>query len=322
MLIRHLKGWEIPERSVSPESVYLTRRKFLKSIGLATLGTAVGCHRSSADSATREGQIRGIPAASPTADLYPPRRNESFTLDRPITPEVVASTYNNFYEFSEHKKAAGLLAEQLTTRPWTIKVTGLVQNPQIFDIDSLVRKMPLEERLYRHRCVEAWAMAVPWTGFPIRALMELVQPLSSAKYIRMVTFNDPKTAPGMRNTSYPWPYHEGLTIAEAANDLSLFVTGIYGHELTKQHGAPIRLVAPWKYGYKSIKSIVELEFVAERPPTFWSTLIPWEYNFGANVNPKIPHPRWSQASERLIGTNIRRATLDYNGYGPFVSDLY
>ncbi len=322
MLIRTRHGWEIPERTATPEDVYLNRRTFLQALGIAsigTLGTLSGCESSGADEQTA---IPGMPEPSATADLYPAKRNEQFTLDHPLTDEVDAANYNNFYEFSSRKELVARLVERFQTRPWQIEVTGLVQKPQTFDIDDLIRKMPLEERLYRHRCVEAWSMAVPWTGFPMKALLDLVQPLSSAKHVRILTFNNPEQAPGLRNDTYPWPYFEGMTIAEATNDMALFVTGIYGHELTKQHGAPIRIVLPWKYGYKSIKSIVRVEFVEEQPKTFWNTLIPWEYDYVANVNPAIPHPRWSQASERILGTREVRATLPYNGYGEFVAQLY
>ena len=322
MLITIPRGWEIPERTATPEDVFLNRRTFLHALGIAgisTLGAFAGCESSGAKEAPL---IRGLPEPSATAERYPAQRNEQFALDRSLTAEADAAYYNNFYEFSSRKEMVVRLVERWQTRPWQVEVAGLVHKPHIFDIDDLVRKMPLEERLYRHRCVEAWSMAVPWTGFPIKALVDLVQPLASARYLRMVTFNDPEHAPGMRNDTYPWPYHEGLSMAEATNALSLFVTGIYGHELTKQHGAPIRLVVPWKYGYKSIKSIVRVEFVAEQPKTFWNTLIPWEYDFVANVNPAVPHPRWSQASERILGTREVKATLPYNGYGEFVASLY
>ena len=322
MLIRTRHGWEIPERTATPEDVYLNRRTFLQALGIAsigTLGSLSGCESSDADEPST---FPGMPEASATADLYPAKRNERFTLEHPLTNETDAANYNNFYEFSSRKELVARLVERFQTRPWQVEVTGLVQKPQTFDIDDLIRKMPLEERLYRHRCVEAWSMAVPWTGFPMKALLDLVQPLSSAKHLRILTFNNPEQAPGLRNDTYPWPYFEGLTIAEATNDMALLVTGIYGHELTKQHGAPIRLALPWKYGYKSIKSIVRVEFVEQQPKTFWNTLIPWEYNYVANVNPAIPHPRWSQASERILGTREVRATLPYNGYGEFVAQLY
>lgn len=326
MLIRKRRGWEIPERLATPEDVYLNRRGFLRALGLTGLGmmgTLAGCTPADSQPAAPVAPpVVGLPPPSATAHLYPATRNQRFTLDRPLTDEAVAARYNNFYEFSPRKERVYRLVEAFQTRPWQVEVTGLVKKPVIFDIDDLVRRMPLEERLYRFRCVEAWAMAVPWTGFPIKAFIDLVEPLSSAKYMRMVTFYNPEQAVGMNDDTFPWPYFEGLTMAEATNELALFVTGIYGHELTKQHGAPIRLVVPWKYGYKSIKSIVRVEFVEQQPPTFWSTLVPREYDFWANVNPQVPHPRWSQATERLLGTDERRPTLLYNGYGEFVADLY
>jgi sulfoxide reductase catalytic subunit YedY len=326
MLIRIKRGWEIPERLATPEDAYVNRRKFLKGLsmtGLGALGALVGCDRQAESQAESEKPpLIGLPEPSATANLYPAKRNEQYTLDRPLTDEAIAARYNNFYEFSFNKQRVSRLVEPFKTRPWRIEVTGLVKKPRTFDIDELVRLVPLEERLYRHRCVEAWSMAVPWTGFPIKAFIDLIEPQPSAKFMRMITFNKPDEAAGMNDASYPWPYFEGLTMAEATNELALFVTGIYGHELTKQHGAPIRLVVPWKYGYKSIKSIVRVEFIEQQPPTFWSMLVPREYDFWANVNPAVPHPRWSQASERVLGTNDRVPTLPYNGYAEFVSSLY
>lgn len=326
MLIRIRRGWEIPERLATPEDIYLNRRNFLKGLGissLSALGVLAGCERHAESQAESDKPpLIGLPAPSATADLYPAKRNEKYTLDRPLTDEALAARYNNFYEFSFNKQRVSRLVEPFKTRPWQIEVAGLVKKPQTFDLDALVRKVPLEERLYRHRCVEAWSMAAPWTGFPVKALVDLVEPQASAKFLRLVTFNKPDEAVGMNDDSYPWPYFEGLTLAEATNELAFFATGIYGHELTKQHGAPLRLVTPWKYGYKSIKSIVRLEFLEQQPPTFWATLVPREYDFWANVNPDVPHPRWSQASERVLGTNDRVPTLPYNGYAEFVSSLY
>jgi sulfoxide reductase catalytic subunit YedY len=326
MLIRIRRGWEIPERLATPEDVYLNRRRFLKGLGLTGLGAVgvlVGCDRQAESQAEGEKPpLIGLPEPSATAKLYPAKRNEKYTLDRPLTDEAIAARYNNFYEFSFNKQRVSRLVDPFKTRPWQVEVTGLVKKPQTFAIDELVKKMPLEERLYRHRCVEAWSMAVPWTGFPVKAFIDLVEPQSSAKFMRMVTFNKPDEAVGMNDDSYPWPYFECLTMEEATNELAFFVTGIYGHELTKQHGAPMRLVTPWKYGYKSIKSIVKVEFLETQPPTFWATLVPREYEFQANVNPDIPHPRWSQASERVLGTNDRVPTLLYNGYAEFVTALY
>ncbi len=308
MLIRRRKGWEMPEAQATDEHVALNRRAFVT--GAAALGS--GLIGSAA---------RAQAPASPIADLFPAKKNPAFTLDRPLTEESIASNYNNFYEFGSTKKIASA-AQALKTRPWTVKIDGLVEKPLELDIDALIRAMPMEERLYRFRCVEAWAMAVPWTGFPLRALLAQAKPLSGAKYLRMETFLDPKTAPGQKQSWYPWPYVEGVTIEEAANDLALMVTGVYGKPLPNQFGAPIRLILPWKYGFKSIKSITRISFVAERPKSYWEALQSAEYGFWANVNPAVSHPRWSQASEEMIGTSERRPSVIYNGYGEFVAGMY
>ncbi len=259
-------------------------------------------------------------------DLYPATTNSAFAeLDRPLTDEDVAGRYNNFYEFTITKDVWRNIGD-FESRPWTTEVTGLVQNPQVFDIDDLTRLMPLEERLYRHRCVEAWSMAFPWTGFPMKALMDLVQPFSSARYVKMTSFLRPDQAKGQwDNPDWPWAYTEGLTIEEAANELTLLATGIYGHELPDQHGAPIRLVVPWKYGFKGIKSIVRIEFTREKPATFWTQAAKTYYGFNSIVNPNVPHPNWSQATERFLENATvgdRRPTLLYNGYGDYVAHLY
>lgn len=307
MLIKRAKGWELPEREATPESVALSRRTFVGgAIALAGAGLPSPVLAQESD---------------PTSDLYPAKRNERFVLDRPLTAENEAINYNNFFEFGSSKRVAAA-SQALKTRPWTVTIDGLVEKPQQIDVDALIRRMALEERLYRLRCVEAWAMAVPWTGFPMKDLIDLAAPLSSARYVRMETFLDPKVASGQRQTWYPWPYVEGLTLAEARNDLAFIATGVYGKPLPKQMGAPIRLVTPWKYGFKSIKSLTRISFTAERPKSFWEALQPSEYGFWANVNPEVPHPRWSQASERILGTGERRPTLLYNGYGEFVAGLY
>ncbi|MFZ0123894.1 MAG: protein-methionine-sulfoxide reductase catalytic subunit MsrP, partial [Xanthobacteraceae bacterium] len=206
--------------------------------------------------------------------------------------------------------------------PWTVKIDGMVGKPIEIGLDDLLAKMPLEERLYRHRCVEAWSMAIPWSGFPMAKLVELAQPLSSAKYIKMETFLDREVASGQRASWYPWPYVEGLTMAEATNELAFLVTGAYGKPVSKSQGAPLRLAVPWKYGFKSIKSITHFTFTDQRPRTFWEALQASEYGFWANVNPQVPHPRWSQASEELIGIGERRPTLLFNGYAEHVASLY
>jgi len=318
--IRIPKGWELPASAATPERVYLNRRRFLKRSGLLGLGAvamAAGCGKAPAVD----------PGASPWPPawntLYPAQRNGKYTLDRPLTAESVAAMYNNFYEFTSVKSLVAKTAAHFPSYPWTVEVTGLVRKPRVWDIDAIVKAVPLEERLYRHRCVEAWAMAVPWTGIPLAAFIEKVEPLSSAKFVRMVSFDDPARALGQAQQSwYPWPYYEGLSLAEATNELALLATGIYGHPLPMQHGAPIRLVTPWKYGFKSIKSIVRMEFVDRQPPTFWNDVTPDEYGFVANVEPDVPHPRWSQATERMIGTGERLPTRLYNGYAAYVASLY
>ena len=304
------RGWEIPERLATPEHLFLNRRSFLAT-GASALVMAPQLARAQ--------RIGDLP--DPTADLYPAKRNEKYALDRPITDEKVNGNYNNFYEFGSAKTIAEP-AQALKLRPWTVKIDGMVEKEQEIGIDDLIRKMPLEERTYRHRCVEAWSMAIAWTGFPLAKLVELARPLGSAKYLRMETFLDTKIAPGQRQTWFPWPYVEGLTLAEAGNELAFLATGAYGHPLAKQHGAPLRLAVPWKYGFKSVKSIVRFNFTDQRPKTYWEELQASEYGFWANVNPQVAHPRWSQASEEVIGTGARRPTLLFNGYGDYVADLY
>ena len=286
------------------------------------LGLAAVTGTSAACGPAKDAAIIGAQENPPAPDLYPAARNPGFVLDRPVTDEAYSAAYNNFYEFSVFKGGIYRKAARLKTSPWQVEVSGLVERPRIFEIDELIRAMALEERLYRFRCVEAWAMAVPWTGFPLRELMKKVQPLSSAKYVRFVTFMKPEVASNQNPSKGPWPYSEGLTMTEAMNELTLLATGIYGHPLPKQHGAPLRLVAPWKYGFKSIKSIVKIEFTATQPRSFWNSNRPEEYDFLANVDPQVPHPRWSQAAEKMIDTGERRSTLPYNGYGEWVAGLY
>jgi methionine sulfoxide reductase catalytic subunit len=311
MHIMHRRGWELPERMATPEHLFLDRRAFLAAAG----ATAAAL---SPVAATAQ-RVADLP--EPTADLYPAKRNEAFTLDRAITDEAINTHYNNFYEFGTSKDIARA-AQALRLRPWTVKIDGMVDKEQEIGLDDLIRKIPLEERLYRHRCVEAWGMAIPWTGFPLSKLVELAQPTSSAKYVRMETFFDREMATGQRVRYYPWPYVEGVTMAEAMNDLAFVVTGAYGKPVAKSQGAPLRLALPWKYGFKSIKSIRRVTFTDERPKTFWENLQASEYGFWANVNPQVDHPRWSQATEQIIGTSERRPTLLFNGYGEYVADLY
>lgn len=306
MLIRRRRGWEIPEREATPEAAFWSRRKFAATLAAGPMLLASRFASAEDD---------------PTAALYPAQRNLRYTLDRPITDARYVEGYNNFYEFGSHKEIARA-AQALKVRPWQVKFDGLVEAERVVDADDLIRAMPLEERLYRLRCVEAWSMAVPWTGFPMKALVEFAKPLGSAKYVRMETFTDARVASGQRQFWYPWPYVEGLTMAEATNELAFIVTGAYGRPLAKQNGAPLRLSTPWKYGFKHIKSIVRFTFTEERPVGFWEKLQASEYGFWANVNPDVPHPRWSQKTERVVGTDERRPTLLYNGYGEFVAELY
>lgn len=312
MFIKRRKGWEIPESHATPEYLFFDRRFVLRA------GAAAAT--SSLTAAWPTAILAGA-ATDPSTALYPAKRNEAFVLDRDVTPESVNTRFNNFYEFGSSKQIYEA-AQALKLRPWTIKIDGLVEAPKEIAIDDLLKLVPLEERLYRHRCVEAWAMAVPWTGFPMRTLLDYAKPLGSAKYVRMETFLDRFMAPGQRQFWYPWPYVEGLTIAEAANDLAFLVTGAYGKPLPKSMGAPLRLATPWKYGFKSIKSITRVSFVEERPVSFWEHLQAKEYGFWANVNPAVSHPRWSQASEEVIGSGSRRPTQIFNGYGEFVASLY
>ena len=307
MLIKRTRGWEIAEREATAEAAFLNRRQ-LMAAGAGLIGGSLGGGESLAQ------------WADPTFDLYPAKRNDRYQPGRDVTPERYSADYNNFYEFGSSKSVAAA-ARALKTRPWTVAVDGLVEKPFTIGIDDLLRQMPIEERLYRLRCVEAWSMVVPWTGFPMRAFLDLAKPLASARYVKMQTFLDKSVAPGQRQTWYPWPYTEGLTIEEAGNELAFLVTGVYGKPLANQFGAPLRLAVPWKYGFKSVKSLVRFTFAEERPKTFWEALQPSEYGFWANVNPDVSHPRWTQAKERVLGTEETRPTAIYNGYGDYVAEL-
>jgi len=317
MLVKIKKGWDIVAASqVTPESVYRNRREILITMGFGAMALAGTSPFASALAAD-------IADADPSAKLYPFKRNDEFKLDRPITDAKYSTDYNNFYEFSTDKELVEA-AQALPIRPWTISVDGMVEKPFEIGIDDLLAKMrpALEERLYRHRCVEAWSMAVPWSGFPLKDFVAFCKPLGSATYLKMVTFMNPKIADGQNQLFYPWPYVEGLTMAEATNELPFLVIGMYGKPVPKQNGAPLRLAVPWKYGFKSVKSIVKFTFTDQRPRTFWQDLQESEYGFWANVNPSVPHRRWSQATERVIGTSERVPTQMWNGYGEFVAPLY
>ncbi len=325
MTIKRNRSWFLKEHQATDEHVYLNRRKFLRGssllIGGASLGLA-GCRfdDEAADAALSQSTSTSD-AKDPTFDLYPAKRNPAYTIERTVTPEEVNAAYNNFYEFGSHKQIAKA-AQSLQTRPWTVKIDGLVEEEMELDIDTLIRSMALEERLYRHRCVEAWSMTIPWTGFAFADLVKKAKPLSNAKYIRMETFHNPDVATGQKQTWYPWPYVEGVSMAEAMNELAFLVTGAYGKPAAKQFGAPLRLALPWKYGFKSIKSITRFTFTDKRPMSFWEQLAPGEYGFWANVNPEVRHPRWSQANERVLGTSETIPTRIFNGYGEQVAHLY
>jgi sulfoxide reductase catalytic subunit YedY len=261
-------------------------------------------------------------APSPALPAVVAGRGAPFSSDEPRTSFEDVTSYNNFYEFGFDKSEPAERAGQLVTRPWAVDIRGEVARPGRFDIDALIAKFPLEERVYRLRCVEAWSMVIPWLGFPLASLLALVEPNSRAKYVAFKSLHDPEQMPGQRDPVLDWPYTEGLRIDEAMHPLTLLAVGLYGKTLPNQNGAPIRLVVPWKYGFKSIKSIVGIELSEHQPDTTWSIAAPSEYGFYANVNPFVNHPRWSQASERRIGELARRQTLAFNGYGEQVASLY
>jgi methionine sulfoxide reductase catalytic subunit len=300
--------WHLAEKFVTPEKAFRNRREFIKQMGF------VGAAAIAAPS------LFGAEAAKKG---YPYPRSPEFNPKWDLTDEKVAGSYNNFYEFSLQKNRVKDLTGRFVTSPWPIQISGLCEKPMTIDAAELVDTMPLEERIYRFRCVEAWGMIVPWTGFPLSKLIEKAKPKAEAKFIRFETANRPEQMPGISQLpNYPWPYFEGLRMDEAMHPLTLVATGIYGKPMAKQHGAPVRLVVPWKYGYKSIKSIVKIEFIDKQPKTFWETLQPQEYPFESNVNPAVPHPRWSQATERMIDTGDRVRTKPFNGYGDQVAKLY
>jgi len=303
MPIRIPRGWELPEAAATPEAVVLGRRKTLGLGGGLLLGA--GLMRS----------------ASAQEALAPAMRNTRFRPERDITPERDATTYNNYYEFGPSKNIASS-AQRLPQRPWRLKLEGMVEKPQELDLDDLLRRVSLEERVLRHRCVEAWAMTVPWTGFPMAELLKIAAPTASAKYVVFETAADRSAMPGLRQSWYPWPYIEGCTMAEAGNELCFLAVGMYGKPIPPQNGGPIRVLFPWKYGFKSGKALTRIRFTDERPVSFWEKLQSSEYGFWANVNPEVPHPRWSQATERLLGSNERVPTRIFNGYGEFVASLY
>ncbi|HEX7153952.1 MAG TPA: protein-methionine-sulfoxide reductase catalytic subunit MsrP [Thermoanaerobaculia bacterium] len=297
---------------ITPEHTYLSRRRFLGAVGTGVLAACSG------EDKERPLIAATIPKAAPP---FPAPRNPRYVLDRDLSDELVVASINNFYEFTSEKDVWKRVGS-FRVDPWSVEITGLVSKPRRFSLDDLQR-LGLEERLYRLRCVEAWSMAVPWTGLPLARLLMLAEPKPTARFVRFFSFSDPTQQPGVREQSwYRWPYYEGLRIDEAMHELTFVATGLYGHALPKQNGAPVRIVVPWKYGYKSPKSVVRIELVDTQPPTFWNDLAPAEYSFLSNVDPSVPHPRWSQASERLIGTWSTKRTLPFNGYRDWVAALY
>jgi len=298
-----------PASEITPESVYLNRRAFLGAAGLVGAGALLAACG-----------IRQTPSATPGAE--PLAGAGSDELGDALTSFEAVTNYNNYYEFTTNKERVASLAADFRVRPWTIEVGGLVHKPTTFAIDDLLADFPQEERIYRLRCVEAWSMVIPWMGFELGRLLERVEPMGSAAYVGFTTLLDPEQMPGQGNPLYPWPYTEGLRLDEAMHSLTLLAAGLYGQALLPQNGAPLRLVVPWKYGFKSIKSIVRIDLLEEPPATLWNAIAPHEYGFFANVNPEVDHPRWSQASERRIGETGRRETLPFNGYTEQVAGLY
>jgi sulfoxide reductase catalytic subunit YedY len=321
LLTKVKKNWLLPESAATPESVFLKRREFMRSAAMGPIVAAAPALLLGCDDGNARADSDVAVEPDPSSGLYPVARNLRYKLDRDISPEDLVTTYNNYYEFGSSKNI-WRKAQDLPIRPWTVAIDGMVEEPFEIAIDDLLKKMPLEERLYRHRCVEAWSMAVPWSGFQLSALVELARPLSAARYLTMTSFENPDIAKGQRASWYPWPYIEGLTLAEATNELAFIATGLYGKSLPKQNGAPLRLVVPWKYGFKSSKGLVRFTFTDKRPVSFWEEIQGSEYGFWANVNPKVPHPRWSQAEERPLGQDEKVPTLLYNGYAEYVAALY
>lgn len=320
--------WALQESVCTTKSAYTNRRKFIQSLGLGTIGLAAlgGCAAQSQK--YTDGPLDKIPENAPR-DGFPAMRNDLFQVtEREVTERLLASSYNNFYEFINqgNLKEVWPLVDDYKPFPWTLQVHGQVEKRLTWDFTELIRSMPLEERVYRFRCVEAWSMTIPWTGFPLSRLIEKCNPKSSATHVKFTCVSRPDQLPGQKKaTWYPWPYFEGLRMDEAMNELAFVAVGMYGEPLPKQNGSPLRLVLPWKYGYKGPKAITRIEFTRSQPDTFWNKLQPREYGFLSNVNPNIPHPRWSQASERFLSREDderRIRTQLFNGYDKWVRDLY
>ena len=319
---------KINPSEITPEHVVLSRRKFIATaVGTGALVTSSlllgACGRVLSPSKEGQEPSQKGPTTEPGPDgpVFPTVSATTDELGDELTTFEAITHYTNYYEFTTSKEGVARLAQDFKTSPWRVEVGGLVHKPQTFDTDDLL-KFSQEERIYRLRCVEAWSMVIPWLGFPLARLLEEVEPMGKARYVRFETVYDPEQMPGQKDFGYDWPYVEGLRMDEAMHDLTLLATGIYGQPLPLQNGAPVRLVVPWKYGFKSIKSIVKVDLVEEMPVSLWMDTAPQEYGFYANVNPEVPHPRWSQATERRIGEIKRRETLLFNGYGEEVVPLY
>ncbi|OZA27662.1 MAG: mononuclear molybdenum enzyme YedY [Hydrogenophilales bacterium 17-64-11] len=303
MLIRYPN--DIASSEITPPDIYRERRRFMQGVSALAAGAVLGI----SPEAEAGAKLAGV-------------RASAYRLDEDRTPYKDVTTYNNFYEFGTGKGDPSENAGSLKTRPWTVAVEGEVANPKTYDIDALLKLAPLEERVYRMRCVEGWSMVIPWVGFPLKELIRRAAPTGNARYVEFVTLNDPQQMPGLRRRILSWPYLEGLRLDEAMHPLAILAVGLYGEVLPNQNGAPIRLVVPWKYGFKSAKSIVKIRFVEKPPLTTWMAAAPREYGFYSNVNPEVDHPRWSQAKERRIGELSKRDTLMFNGYGAQVAQLY
>lgn len=305
---------------VTDKSVYLNRRIFMRGAVLAGTATASTLLYRRLNPPPPE-KVEGDKLATTGKAPKEAAIKEGYSVADTLTPLEAITNYNNFYEFDTSKGGVARAAKGFVTRPWAVSVEGLVNKPKVFDLDELL-KFPLEERIYRLRCVEGWSMVIPWIGFPLQKLLEKVEPTSQARYVAFQTLLDPQRMPNQRTGVLDWPYVEGLRLDEAMHPLTIIATGLYGETLPPQDGAPIRLVVPWKYGFKSIKSVVKISLVADEPPTTWNLQAPYEYGFYSNVNPNVDHPRWSQATERRIGEYGRRNTLLFNGYGEQVVHLY
>lgn len=317
-----LKHIAVPSSEITPKSLYLTRRDWLKMAGIVSAAALLAACKVPGGGAPRLAQTPVETESSPQggagAGSAPGPTDE---LGDPANTFEQITSYNNYYEFTTDKQAVNPLSANFRSTPWAVEVGGLVHKPKVYSSEDLL-KFEQVERVYRLRCVEAWSMVIPWTGFELNKLLAEVEPMTSARYVRFVTLLDPEQFPGQKSPFYPWPYTEGLRLDEAMHRLTLLVTGLYGESLPNPNGAPLRLAVPWKYGFKSIKAIVRIELTEEQPSTLWNTIAPNEYGFYSNVNPEVDHPRWSQRSERRIGELSRRDTLMFNGYAEEVASLY